>query len=169
MWHLGSIHGVSACRRFESSQLENAKIEKVLDGFVSKRPREELVSCSVEVLHGWGLVSLLRPPSRLGAVFFQDQMDGSYISTESFAMETTCTHLPDWTATQRTRCCHIVDIKHIYIPVYSHFSPEQLLECWHPSHNHSGKNDLWLKQRSEIAWCSVTHAKCWFIIQPSSH
>lgn len=39
-------------------------------GFVSKRPREELVSCSVEVLHGWGLLSLLRPPSRLGGSVF---------------------------------------------------------------------------------------------------
>lgn len=111
MWHLWSIHGISACRGFESSQLENVKTEKVLDGFVSRRPREELVSCSVEVLHGWALVSLVRPPSRLGAVFFQDQMDGSYISTESFAMETTCMHLPDRPATQHTSCRHIADIK----------------------------------------------------------
>lgn len=85
------IHGISACRGFESSQLENAKIKKARE---AERPREELAFCSLEVLHGWSLVSLLRPPFMAGGVFFQDQMDGSNISTEIYTMETTCMHWP---------------------------------------------------------------------------
>lgn len=38
-----------------------------------------------------------------GGVFFQDQMDGSDISTEIRTMETTCMRRPDWTKTQHTR------------------------------------------------------------------
>lgn len=87
------IHGISVCR--ESNQLENAKVEmlleKLLESAADKRPREGLGLCSVEVIHGWSLVSLLRPPFMARRVFFQDQMDGSDIYT----IETTCMRWPD--------------------------------------------------------------------------
>lgn len=87
------INGISVCRRFKSNQLGNANVEEL--NAADKRPREELALCSVEVLHGWSLFSLLRPPFMAGGVFFQDQMDGSDIPTEIYTMETTCMHWPD--------------------------------------------------------------------------
>lgn len=49
------INDISACRRFESNQIENAIVEKLLESLSApnRRPREELSLCSVEVLHGW--------------------------------------------------------------------------------------------------------------------
>ncbi|KAK5927730.1 hypothetical protein CgunFtcFv8_012856 [Champsocephalus gunnari] len=58
------------------------------------RPSEELSVCSVEALHGWSLVVLLKPPLMAVGVFFQDQMDGSDIPTEIHTMETTCMRWP---------------------------------------------------------------------------
>lgn len=84
---------------------------------VAEKCGEELVSCNLEVLHGWSLGSLLRPPFMAGGVFFQGQMDGSNISTEIYTMETTYMHWPDWTKTQHTCSRHISDIKHTYFPV----------------------------------------------------
>lgn len=91
------IHCISVCRGFESNQPENAMVEILLESLsaADKRPREKLGSCSVEVLHGWSLVSLLRPPFMAGGVFFHDQMDGSDIPTEIYTMETTCMRWPD--------------------------------------------------------------------------
>lgn len=62
---------------------------------MAERPGEELVSCNLEVLHGWSMVILLRPPFMAGGVFFQGQMDVSNISTEIYTMETTYVKQPD--------------------------------------------------------------------------